>query len=296
MAKMLIDSGVIGHSHLWKSKLKQKACDKWKKSMSLQAVYKEIEQQEFLQIPDGWLQGRTIYGGFVAAIMMEKAVQTLKDPLKKLLNVSITFVGPVKPEQVKLTAEILREGKSVTSIEVRLWQDQAVQSILLASFGTERESVISVENLVSAPQFPKPESLPLATFPPLAPECFKQMDMVWVNGHMPFVGVDEPDCEGWMRFNAAHHENRLMTISDLMVSGDMWPPGVLPMVKNFSPASSLTWHLTYINPLQTHVHDWMKYKVITEYAKQGYSTETAYLWDKDDRLIAISRQTITVFA
>jgi len=40
----------------------------------------------------------------------------------------------------------------------------------------------------------------------------------------------------------------------------------------------------------------MKFQVETQYAADGYSTESAYLWDAENRLIAISRQTVTVFA
>lgn len=49
-----------------------------------------------------------------------------------------------------------------------------------------------------------------------------------------------------------------------MVAFDMWPPGVLPMYTRMAPASSLTWHLTYVHPLQHQVQDWFKYKVFTD--------------------------------
>ena len=41
--------------------------------MSLQQLFTAIEQQEWIDIPAGWLQGRTIYGGLVAGMMMQKA-------------------------------------------------------------------------------------------------------------------------------------------------------------------------------------------------------------------------------
>jgi len=44
------------------------------------------------------------------------------------------------------------------------------------------------------------------------------------------------------------------------------------------------------------VQDWFKYKVVTEYAEHGYSTEYAYLWNRENRLIAVLRQTVAVFA
>ena len=95
--------------------------------MSLRQLFTEIEQDEWVNIPQGWLEGRTIYGGLVAGMMMQKALVTIADPAKRLLSSSVTFVGPVQENQARLTAEILRQGKSVTTIEVRLWQDNAVK-------------------------------------------------------------------------------------------------------------------------------------------------------------------------
>lgn len=264
--------------------------------MSLRQLFTAIEQDEWVNIPPGWLQGRTIYGGLVAGMMMQKALLAVGDAEKQLLSTSVTFVGPVQMAPVRLSAEILRQGKSVTTVEVRLWQDDAVQSILIASFGMHRQSAISVQQERLAPEFPMPEQLTIAQHHPLAPECFGQMDLVWVDGQYPCSGSVKPDFSGWMRFNPDRHDNRDMSIADLMVAFDMWPPGVLPMFKAFAPASSLTWHVTYVHPLKNQLHDWFKYKVFTDYAAEGYSTEYAHLWDAENRLIAISRQTVTVFA
>ena len=264
--------------------------------MSLLQTYQAIAEQEWIDIPQGWLQGRTIYGGLVAGLMMQKAQYCIADPEKRLLSSSVTFVGPVQQGRARLTAEILRQGKSVTSIEVRLWQDDAVQSILIASFGVARESSIVVQQERAAPNFPPATELPVTEHNPLAPECFQQMDLVWAEGQYPFSASHKPDFAGWMRFKPEQHSNRAMNIADLMVAFDMWPPGVLPMYKMMAPASSLTWQLTCVHPLQSNLHDWLKYKVVTDYAAHGYSTEQAHLWDSSGRLIAISRQVVTVFA
>ena len=45
--------------------------------MSLQHSYQALAEQEWIDIPTGWLQGRTIYGGLVAGLMMQKALWTM---------------------------------------------------------------------------------------------------------------------------------------------------------------------------------------------------------------------------
>lgn len=264
--------------------------------MALKQLYAAIAADEWVDIPRGWLQGRTLYGGLAAAMMMQKAVGTINDPMKRLLSSSVTFVGPIQQRPVKLTAEILREGKSVTTLEVRLWQDDAVQSILLASFGIARESAIQVFQAAPAPDYPAPESLFSIPAQMAMPECYQQFDVRWADLNLPCTASERPDFGGWCRFKADAHANRNFEVADLMAIFDIWPPGVLPMFRQIAPASSLSWTVTYVHPLQHQLNDWFKYKVFTDHAAEGYSTEHAYLWDAENRLIAIARQTVTVFA
>ncbi|KNH40729.1 acyl-CoA thioesterase, partial [Pseudomonas lini] len=42
--------------------------------------------------------------------------------------------------------------------------------------------------------------------------------------------------------------------------------------------------------------DWCKYLVEIEYAADGYGHAAAKLWSEDGQLIAMSRQTVTIFA
>lgn len=264
--------------------------------MSLSQTFKDIEQHEWIDIPKLWLQGRTIFGGLVAAIMMHKALCTIGDPAKKLLSASITFVGPVQETKARITAEILRQGKSVTTIEIRLWQDDAVQSILVASFGTHRASEIYVNNQKQAPDYPDVKQLEIMPKNILGPQCFQQFEFAWAEGEYPCMASQHPDFGGWFRFDPNLHENRDISAADLLALFDIWPPGVLPLFKVLAPASSLTWHITFVHPIQYQLHDWFKYKVVTDYAENGYSTEQAHIWDNQNQLIAISRQTVTVFA
>lgn len=265
-------------------------------AMALQELLRSIEQQDWVEIPEGWLQGRTLYGGLVAGMMMHRAIQQVQDLAKQLLSCSITFVGPVQAAPVKLTAETLRQGKSVTTVEVRIWQDDAVQSILVASFGAPRTSNIQVSELPQAPDFPPVDQLPRLPNIELAPECFRQFEIAWAEGHAPFTASTRPDFAGWFRFDPQLHANREMSAADLLTLADIWPPGVLPMFAQLAPASSLTWYMTFVHPVCYQLHDWFKYRVHTEYSADGYATEQAHIWDAQNQLVAISRQTVTVFS
>lgn len=265
--------------------------------MTLLSLYQQIERQDEIELPSGWLQGRTIFGGLIAGILIQKAQNCVADPTKQLLSCYVTFVGPVQEGKAKLTAEILRQGKSVTTLEVRLWQDGAVQSILVASFGTQRDSHIHVQQQPQAPNYPLPSQLQKTAYiEGLMPQCFQQFELCWAEGAYPMSSSKTPDFGGWCRFVPDLHRNRQLQLADLFGLMDIWPPGVLPMFKLPAPASSLTWQVTYLNPVVVSLHDWFKYKVVTEQAEHGYATEYAYLWDCENRLIAAFRQTVAVFA
>ncbi len=97
--------------------------------MLLNDASPQVNHRKDIQISSGRSQGRTVYGGLVAGLLMQNALDVVANPHQQVLSCSVTFVGPVKEGAAQLTAEILRKGKSVTTIEVRLWQAGAVQSI-----------------------------------------------------------------------------------------------------------------------------------------------------------------------
>jgi acyl-CoA thioesterase len=71
----------------------------------------------------------------------------------------------------------------------------------------------------------------------------------------------------------------------------------MPFLKQPAMGSTLTWTIEFVQPLLAlSTLDWCKYLVETEHAADGYGHAAAKLWDEGGRLIAMSRQTVTVFA
>ena len=165
------------------------------------------------------------------------------------------------------------------------------------SFGAQRESRIHVQNLPQVPHYPQPEQLDKTVYiEGLMPQCLQQFELCWAEGIILWRVVNCLILVDGVVLVLICIQNRDMKLADLFALMDVWPPGVLPMFKTPAPASSLTWQITYLHPIANQLQDWFKYKVVTEYAEHGYSTEYAYLWDRENRLIAILRQTVAVFA
>lgn len=260
----------------------------------LDDLLQSAAQQEAVVIPEGWAQGRACYGGLVAALLCARLRHVVGED-RVLRSATVSFVGPVAVGEVRLMVEVFRSGKNVTQAEARLLQNGEVQAVLLASFGATRNSQIVVEPRVTAPVFSGPlDSRPMPYLPGVMPEFLQQLDLCWSEGAMPFAGAAQPDFGGWMRFR---HDIPAFTLTHLFGLIDAWPPAVLPMFRAPAPASSMCWTLEFLHfPEGRTGEHWWQYQVRTDASGEGYAHTEAHVWDDAGRLVAISRQTITVFA
>src|ERR1700746_1294275 len=92
-------------------------------------------------IPDSWGQGRTAFGGLLAAWLV-RAMRGLVPQAAPLRVLQTTFVAPVAPGRVRIEAQVLRTGKSTTHAEARIKVDGHVGCLGVAVFGLARPSVI----------------------------------------------------------------------------------------------------------------------------------------------------------
>jgi acyl-CoA thioesterase len=265
--------------------------------MSIHQLLTQAKTQNIITIPSGWGQGRATYGGLIAGLLCSRLFAALGDAAQErmLRSATVSFIGAVSAGDVELKTEVFRSGKSVTQAEARLIQNGEVLAVLLASFGSGRESGIYVPVRHPAPVYKAPEETPV--FPYLAgitPEFFQQTELRWSTGKTPFTGAEKPDFGGWMRWNDSFAE---MTTAHLFALIDAWPPSVLPMYKTFAPISTLCWTLEFLaEPVGKSSQNWWQYHVLTDAAKSGYAHAEGHIWDDEGNLVAISRQTVTVFA
>jgi len=72
-----------------------------------------------VDVPEDWLQGRTLFGGLQAAIALA-AMRTLA-PAWPLRSLQVTFLAPVPGGPVRAKARVLRSGKNaLDSVASRL--------------------------------------------------------------------------------------------------------------------------------------------------------------------------------
>lgn len=261
--------------------------------MSLHQITTALTADGHVDVPTGWMQGRALYGGLVAALLY-RALEHKVGQDVPLRSATINFIAPVSAGPLQCQAEIFRQGKSVTQGECRAIQNGQVVAVLLASFGGARESSVSI-NECPAPGFTAPDNaakLPAITG--VTPEFLQHYDMRWAHGSFPFTRAERGDIGGWVRELGARDA---VDYGDLIALVDTWPPTVLSMLSVPAPASSMTWTIEFMpGATQGTGQQWWQYLAETEFASEGYVHSRARLWDENGKLVAISRQTVTVFA
>ena len=73
---------------------------------------------------DGWMQGRTMYGG-ASTLIAYAAVRRALPDLPPLRGAQVGFVGPVGAE-ADISVEVLREGRNVTQVATDMRCDGAI--------------------------------------------------------------------------------------------------------------------------------------------------------------------------
>lgn len=264
--------------------------------MTLSDLFQSVcDDPQRVVVPASWGQGRAGFGGLAAALVYER-MRALVAPDRPVRSLAITFVGPLQVGQpVSFEAEVLREGKAVTQMLGRAVQDGQTVTLVQGSFGAARRSAVAVEPEPAPDLLPHEACQELPYIPGITPEFTRHLALRWGIGGLPFSGNTSRTIGGWVRQRGEVPREPLTEAHQLALV-DAWPPAVLSHLKAFAPGSSLTWTIEFVHPQpMVDTHDWCRYQALIEYARDGYGHCAAALWSPAGELMALSRQTVTVF-
>lgn len=244
-----------------------------------------------LELTPDWLQGRTAYGGWQAALAVVAMRAVLGDAIE-LRSLQTNFIAPVPPGRVTASAEMVRRGKSVAQLEARILVDGKVAFTALGIFGAGRASALT--------QQPVAQAIPLAAdevadWPYAAgrtPEFTRHFHMRWAQGQPPYSGTEHANAAIYVRFRdaAVSSEAHLVGLADAI------PPSALSVLTSLSMISSINWTLELINPLEDDERNgWFRFDAELTAATSGYAWENTAIWSSRGRLIALSRQCVAIF-
>lgn len=237
-------------------------------------------------VPDGWMQGRTSYGGFSAALALE-AARGLADDLPPLRSAQVSFVGPLAGE-VEVRARILRRGRNAS------WISAEVSSAAGVGLTATFVFMGAVDSALHLHEVPLPANVvPVDQAKPL-PEGRGPGFAGHFNRRFGLPRTDRPEPEiGW--WVQLKDREGLDPMVELMLCADALPPGVLFMMPNPAPISSMTWLVNLLTPLPETRDGWWLLRSAGNYAEKGCSSQDMAIWNADGTAVAMGMQSIALF-
>lgn len=257
--------------------------------MSLGALAARLVPQEGrfrLDGAEGWMQGRTMYGGAAASIAYAAVLKTFPD-LPPLRAAQVGFVAPVG-EHLEAEAIMLRQGRSVSQVETSLYCDGAVVQRTLWLFGSARESNGSVP-AAHEQSLAQPEDSPMLTMSDYAPAFTARMDMRRADLES---GSPPGTIRRWVRLK---DRSGLDPMAELVGIGDALPPGSARAMERMGPISSITWALTLLGDVPETRAGWWLLETASNHMAGGFSSETLRMWNSEGMEVMRGLQSVAVF-
>jgi acyl-coenzyme A thioesterase PaaI-like protein len=257
----------------------------------LSVLLSRIEAREgtaMLDVPEDWLQGRTLFGGLQAVIGLA-AMRSLA-PDAPLRSLQVTFLAPVPGGPVHARALVLRSGKNATHVEARIVDGDKTLAVMVAVFGLARSSAVALRPRQQRVTPENPFELPW--IPGVTPRFTQHFKARWIRGGPPWSGIERPESvvELGMRDQGNATESHVVAMPDVL------PPLALSYLTTPGAAASLNWMLELLDedvgslPLE----GW-RIDATMPAAHGGYLSQSVTLWGPGGVPVALGRQTMVVF-
>jgi acyl-CoA thioesterase len=241
------------------------------------------------QAPEGWTQGRTLYGGMTAALAA-KAATMMAPELPPLRSALFSFIGPAAGA-LTFRPEILRQGRSATVVNIDALADGALIARGVLTYGAARQSSIH-HALAPATNLPPPDACDPFTPQAQAMSGFhEKFERRLATGSRLFTGAAEAEFEVWVRYVEVADVDPTLA---LLALADSLPPAAMAAFTAPAPISTMTWMIDLIHPLPTD--GWRLLRARSEACADGYSQQAMDVLAEDGTRIAVGRQTVAVFA
>ena len=241
-----------------------------------------------LDVPDDWLQGRTLFGGLQAVVGVA-AMRTL-EPKAPLRSLQVTFLAPVPGGPVRAEARTLRSGKSTTHVEARIVDGDNTLALMVGIFGLARASAVTL--LPRQRGVPDAVSSELPWIPGVTPNFTQHFRARFLAGGPPWSGANAPEnvIALAMRDTGNATEHHVLAMADFI------PPIALSYLKTPVPAAALNWMLELVaeDVGSLPLEGWRIDAEMTA-ANGGYINQSLTLWGPGGVPVALGRQTMVVF-
>lgn len=257
------------------------------------ATFKAQEGDYAHTLGEDWLQGRTVFGGMIAALAnaaMRRAGVSEDRPLRALQAV---FIGPNAAGEVVFCPNVQRAGKAVTLANCAVRSGGDITATISAMYGERRESVLAIQ----------PAAEPLAVAPdgahevsprPGMPSFTQHYRQRWARGARLFSRASDSRMSVYVNYRDEPVER--LTEAHALALMDAIPSPALALLDKPSPASTLSWTLEILDHrFDVGVGEWWRLDAVVDAASDGYVTHTSQVINPAGRVAAISRQVVVVY-
>lgn len=236
---------------------------------------------------DHWMQGRTLYGGASALMAYTAAIRAFPD-LPALRAGQIAFVAPTGPD-VELRREIVRQGRNVAQVRSEIWCEGNCTLTAFWLFGTGREpnalhEAAEIADWPSAPEDAEPVMGDKG--PAFIRHNFE------LRRAQDFSGQGAPVVRRWARLS---DREGLDPVSELILLGDVMPPGAMRVMQRQGPISSINWSFNLLETAPTTRDGWWLSENASQHAAGGYSSERLRLWNAQGKQVLEGMQCVAIF-
>ena len=241
-----------------------------------------------LDVPEDWLQGRTLFGGLQAVVGLG-AMRTVA-PAAPLRSLQVTFLAPVPGGPVHAVARVLRSGKNTTHVEGRIVDGDNTLCVMVGVFGQPRTSAIELRP--QQPAVSAANGIQLPWIAGVTPNFTQHFKARWIRGAPPWSGARDAEnvIEIGLRDGGPCSEFHVVAMADFI------PPIALSHLKAPVPAASLNWMLEVLaeDVASLPLEGW-RIDAQMDAAHSGYLSQSLALWGPGGVPVALGRQTMVVF-
>lgn len=254
--------------------------------MSLPDILASLRANDLsADIPAGWMQGRTAYGGLSSVIALE-AARSVADDLPPLKSGQIAFVGPIA-ETVKATPRLLRRGKNTAFVQVELESQSGIGMTANFIFMNGRDSEIAFNLIPEIDLPPVPSEAETRSGPPeFFTSQFEYPDKRLV------LGEGNVHLANWHRLR---EREGIDGASELMAIADTLPPAAMGAMTMTGPVSTMNWHFNLLTDTPRTENGWWWVDADGHQAADGSSSQYMSLRNTRGEPVMMGMQSVAVF-
>lgn len=240
-----------------------------------------------IEAPEGWTQGRTLYGGMTAALCAH-AVALTYPGLPPLRSAQFTFVGPASGG-LRFRPEGLRRSSSTAVVAVDCLAEDALAARGVFTHASARVSEVA-HDLATIPEVPGPAACEpfFGDTPPGG--FFQNFDMRLAAGARPRSQGVPSQFTAWVR----HRDDEgVEPVISLLALADSLPPAATVAFSRSAAISTMTWSIDLAHPIPAG--EWFLLRSTSEQCADGYSQQAMEAWSMGGTRVAAGRQTVAIF-